>query len=92
MLADLDKEGTKPKRKIACPDILLRAGSNFPKVCKLWVLETNQPDFQTSRQLDVAFSSSPHTHTRAGLELPLHAEANGVQIRAGLGSHLESQW
>jgi hypothetical protein len=91
MLADLDKEGTKPKRKIACPDILLRACSNFPKVCKLWMLETNESGFQTSRQLDVSFFLSTHTLALA-LELPLHAEANGVQIRAGLGSHLESQW
>jgi hypothetical protein len=66
MLADLDKEGTKPKRKIACPDILLRACSNFPKVCKLWVWETDQPGFQTSRHLDVAFSSSPHTRAGPG--------------------------
>jgi hypothetical protein len=64
MLADLDKEGTKPKRKIACPDILLRAGSNFPKVCKLWVLETNQPDFKLPDNW-MSLSLPLHTHTLA---------------------------
>lgn len=37
MLADLDKEGTKPnpKPKIACADVLSRACSSCRKVCKL---------------------------------------------------------
>jgi hypothetical protein len=63
MLADLDKEGTKPKRKIACPDILLRACSNFPKVCKLWMLETNESGFKLPDSW-MSLSSSPHTHSR----------------------------
>jgi hypothetical protein len=66
MLADLHRQGGhETKTKDRLPRHPFACLLQFPKVCKLWMWETDQPSFQTSRQMDVAFSSSPHTHTLA---------------------------